>query len=333
MRHPLFTDERTLPSLDGEPKLKLSILIVNTNSKELLLACLQSIYATVRAIPYEIIVVDNASTDGSVEAVRDRFPKVLLIENDYNNWFTGGTNQATLASTGEYLLCLNPDTICHEEAIDALVTFLDDHPKVGVVGPKLLNGDGTLQPSCRNFLTNRRLVLQHFFPWRKTPNAWRKRTVLEYWDHDETTEVDWLIGACILVRRTAVELVGLKDEGYPIFHEETDWCYRLKQAGWETWFLHHAQIVHFGSQTVGKLWGRGLVLEFYKGKHRFIRKHYGNTALLFHRMLISCLLLARLVKSSLLGALPMGTMHREQIPILLQAIALQLGAYRRRRVE
>jgi hypothetical protein len=307
------------------PPFKLSILIVNTNSKELLLGCLRSIYETVETIPFEIIVVDNASTDGSVDAVKAQFPRVRLIENSYNNWFTGATNQAIIESSGQYLLCLNPDTVCHPHAIDALVGFLDRSLKAGAVGPKLLNGDGTLQPSCRNFLTSRRLVLQHIFPWRKMPNKWRKRTVLEYWDHDETMKVDWIIGACILVRRDAIEEIGLKDEMYPIFHEETDWCYRLKQAGWETWFLHSAAVTHFGSQTVSKLWGKGLVLEFYKGKHRFIRKHYGVPTLILHRFLLSGMLLTRLILAAFRGVLFQRSESREQISIVLKALKLQMG--------
>jgi len=295
----------------------------------MLLDCIRSIYETVETTRYEIIVVDNASIDGSVEALKSTFPEVVLIENDHNNWFTGATNQAMLESTGEYILCLNPDTICRPRAIDRLVGFLGDHPDVGAVGPKLLNGDESLQPSCRNFLTNRRLVLQHIFPWRRMPNSCRKRTVLEYWDHGEPLRVDWIIGACILVRRVVVETVGLKDEGYPIFHEETDWCYRFMKAGWSTWFIPDAEVIHFGSQTVSKLWGRGLVLEFYKGKHRFIRKHYGLSALIMHRALLSGLLLARLMKTMLLGALRSDDEHRGEQTIIRRALALQLGLDRR----
>jgi GT2 family glycosyltransferase len=157
------------------------------------------------------------------------------------------------------------------------------------------------------------------------PNGWRKRAVLEYWDHDATTQVDWVIGACILVRRTAIEEIGLKDENYPIFHEETDWCYRLKQAGWETWFLHDVDVTHFGSQTVSKLWGKGLVLEFYKGKHRFIRKHYGLLALIIHRFLLSGMLLTRLIFAAFRSVLFRRKESRDQLAIVFRAIRLQMG--------
>ncbi|MCU0610960.1 MAG: glycosyltransferase family 2 protein [Candidatus Eisenbacteria bacterium] len=330
MHGPLISGVAPSGPSPGQHGVDLSVLIVNTNSRDLLLECLRSVYDTV-ATPFEIIVVDNASTDGSLDAVRSMFPRVALIANGRNNWFTGATNQALRASRGSWLLCLNPDTICHPGAIDRLVGFLRAHPQVAVVGPRLLNGDGSLQPSCRNFLTNRRLVLQHILPWRRLPNSWRAHAVLEYWDHDAPRRVDWVIGACILVRRTAVEEVGLKDEGYPIFHEETDWCYRFRRAGWETWFIPDARVTHFGSQTVSKLWGRGLVIEFYKGKHRFIRTHYGRVALLGHRALLAGLLLTRLVRAYLARIAGRRESLHDEIEIMRRALALQLGIARGRR--
>ena len=311
------------PTGTPEEKLTLSILIVNINTRDLLLGCLRSLYATV-ATPFEIIVVDNASADGSAVAVREQFPRVRLIVNTRNNWFTGAMNQGLRASRGAFLLCLNPDTVCYSGAIDRMVDFLGSHPGAAVVGPTLLNGDGSLQPSCRNFLTNRRLVLQHLLPWRHLPNSWRARAVLEYWDHDSPRRVDWVIGACILVRRTAVDEVGLKDEGYPIFHEETDWCYRFGRAGWETWFIPDATVVHFGSQATSKVWGRGLVIESYKGKHQFIRTHHGTCSLLVHRTLLSALLVTRLARACLGRIMGRETPDGE-LDVLRRALALQLG--------
>ncbi len=319
-----YTD-KPLEPISRPCKYRLSILIVNTNSGEMLTDCLESIFATVKTEPFEVIVVDNNSQDGSVDAARDKFPEVCFIENNYNNWFTGATNQSIVESRGDYLLCLNPDTICHPRAIDCMVRFLEKHPSAGLVGPKLLNGDGSLQPSCRNYLTSRRLILQHVFPWRIAPNSWRKRTVLEYWNHDETMEVDWIIGACILLPREAVENVGLKDEGYPIFHEETDWCYRLRKAGWQTWFLHDLEVTHFGSTTVSKLWGAGLVLEFYKGKHRFIRKHFGLMPLLLHRFFLAGLLFLRLAGVLIRRVFSRSAFLKQETSFLCKSIALQLG--------
>jgi hypothetical protein len=150
------------PIKTANQHIRLSIVLANTNERHFTLPMLESVYRTVKkARPFEVIIVDNASTDGSKEAIRAAYPDVQLICNNRNAGFTEANNQAIKISRGEYVLCLNPDTICHEGAIDRLVEFLDQHPQVGMVGPRLLNGDGTLQPSCRNFMTTARLFLQH----------------------------------------------------------------------------------------------------------------------------------------------------------------------------
>jgi GT2 family glycosyltransferase len=272
---------------------RVSVAIVNTNTRDLLAACLSSLYATTPEMDLEVIVVDNASTDGSVAMLRERFPSVSLILNDVNRWFTGATNQAIEESTGEFVFCLNPDTIVHPGAVQALVFYLQQNPKVGAVGPRLLNEDGSLQPSCRDFLTSWNLVLQHLVPWRLLPPRWRGVRVAEYWDHRSRRRVDWVIGAALMVRSDVVTAIGLKDEAYPIFHEETDWCYRMRQEGWEVHFVPEARITHLGGKTVKGMWGDRLVLEFYKGKHTFIRKHYGLGALVLHRVLLAAMLLVR----------------------------------------
>jgi len=319
-----YTD-KPLEPISRPFEVKLSILIVNYNGGEMLLDCLDSISATVKTVPFEVIVVDNNSRDGSMDAAEKKHPEVRCIKNDFNNWFTGGTNQAIEASLGEYLLCLNPDTLCHENAIDDLVNFLDSNPRAGLAAPRLLNGDGSLQPSCRNFLKSRFLLLRHILPWKRLPNSWRKKAVLEYWDHDETIQSDWIIGACVMVRRETVEEIGLKDEGFPMFHEETDWCYRMQMAGWGIWFVHTACITHFGSQSAIKYWGSDLILEFYKGKHRFVRKHFGLLPLFLHRFLLAALLFLRLAAVLIRRIFSKNTQFRQEISFLRRGIAIQLG--------
>lgn len=314
------------PEPVGRPfECRLSVLVVNYNSGDQLRGCLESVYSTVKTAPFEVIVVDNRSTDSSAEIAAECFPEARFIMNRRNRWFTGGMNQAMEASRGEYMLCLNPDTVCHEDAIDELVEFLDSHPQAGLAGPKLLNADGSLQPSCRNWLKSRKLIVRHLLPWRILPNSWRKRAVHEYWDHDETVLARWLIGACLLARRQAVEDAGLKDEGFPMFHEETDWCYRMMQRGWETWFVHTARVTHFGSQSAVQYWGDDLVLEFYRGKHRFVRKHFGALPLLVHRVLLAGLLSLRLLAA--LAALPFSGREKagRRTRFLLKGLAIQLG--------
>ena len=237
--------------------------------------------------------MDNNSQDGSVEAIRAAYPQVKLICNTKNAGFTEANNQALKVCQGEYIFCLNPDTICHEGAIDRLIDYLEQHSEVGMVGPLLLNRDGSLQPSCRNFMSTRRLLVQHLLPWRRISSALAGKISLAYWDHSQTRPVDWILGAALMMRRSCFNDVGLKDESYFIFHEDSDWCFQTWKQGWKVVFVHDARITHFGSQTVGKLWGANVNIEVYKAQHNFIRKNYGSLELFLHRTFLTILLEAR----------------------------------------
>ena len=317
--------EGRLEPLPGDDSVKLSVLVVNYNSGNLLAECLRSVMNTVDTAPFQVLVVDNDSSDDSLETAIREFPEVEYIRNDLNNWYTGGANQAMKACRGEYMLILNPDTVCHPGAVDGLIDFMESHGKAGIACPKLLNSDGTLQPSCRKFLKSRYLVLKHLLPWSILPQSWKKRLVLEYWDHGETVQSDWIIGACVLARREAVEQVGLKDEEFRMFHEETDWCLRMKKKGWQVWFVHDLKVTHYGSQAAMAMWGDHLVLEFYRGKHRFIKKHFGRTALLMHRILLAGLLTLRLLAVSLRRTAGDDDHLRRRSSFLKKGIAIQLG--------
>ncbi|MBD3278067.1 MAG: glycosyltransferase [Candidatus Aegiribacteria sp.] len=314
-----------LESLARVDSVKLSVLVVNYNSGTLLSECLRSVMNTVETAPFEVLIVDNDSSDDSLETAIEEFPDVQYIRNDFNNWYTGGANQAMKACRGDYMLILNPDTVCHPGAVDGLVDFMDDRDKAGIACPKLLNGDGSLQPSCRKFLKSRFLVLKHLLPWSILPQSWKKRFVLEYWHHGETIAADWIIGASVLVRREAVEQVGLKDEEFRMFHEETDWCMRMAKQGWQVWFVHDSVVTHHGSQSAMAMWGDDLVLEFYRGKHMFIRKHFGIAALLIHRVLLAGLLTLRLLAVSFRRIAGGNGNLRRRSSFLKKAIFIQLG--------
>ena len=257
-------------------------------------------YDETKETDFEIIVTDNNSKDGSVEAMREKFPEAALIENKKNAGFTEANNQSIVISRGEYIFCLNPDCKVLDCAIDKMVKYMDEHPQVGILGSKLLNGDMTLQPSTRNFLRARNLLIQHLVPWKLLPHKWAGKYVLEYWDHDYIREVDWIIGASLMIRRKCVEDIGLKDESYFIFHEDNDWCWRASVKGWKVHFLPEAEIIHYGSQTVKSIWGNKLNLEVYKAQHTFIRKNWGEFALFRHRLLISILILFRMLVTNVL---------------------------------
>ena len=272
---------------------KLSVTIVNTNEKHFTVPCIQSVYDQTKDTDFEIIVTDNNSQDGSVEAIRVKFPEVIVIENKKNAGFTEANNQSIVISRGEYIFCLNPDCKVLNGAVDKMVKFMDAHPEVGILGSKLLNGDMTLQPSARNFIYARNLLLQHAVPWKCLPKSWAGKYVLEYWNHSYTRQVDWVIGASLMVRRKCVEYIGLKDEKYFIFHEDNDWCWQAHKKGWKVHFLPEAEIIHYGSQTVKSIWGNKLTLEVYKAQQTFILKNWGKGALNRRRILLTMLIFIR----------------------------------------
>ncbi len=263
--------ELTIRSQDTE----ISIAIVNWNVRHLLQRCLRSIFEHSGGLRLEIIVVDNASSDGSVNMVRQDFPQVHLIANQDNVGFPRGNNQAIAASRGRYVLLLNPDTEIVGEALDTMVAYLDAHPQVGALGPQLLNPDGSVQSSRRRFPTMataflESTILQLWFP--------RNRVLSRYYlldrADDETQEVDWVMGACLLARRQAIEQVGLLDEDYFMYSEELDWCYRFKKQGWQVVYLPAARVVHHEGKSSEQV-VPARHIHFQRSKVLFFKKHFG----------------------------------------------------------
>jgi N-acetylglucosaminyl-diphospho-decaprenol L-rhamnosyltransferase len=242
-----------------------SVVVVTYNSAAWIERCLES----VRGL--ETIVVDNGSTDGTVALVRERFPAVRLLAQE-NAGMGGGNNAGMRIASGRYFLLLNSDAWVVGDAVAQLVAFADEHPEAAVVGPRLLNPDGSLQRSARAFPTLWRLATEYLFLRKLAP---RSRTLNRFYeggfDHDVVREVDWLFGACLLVRRDAADEVGLFDEDFFMFSEETDWCYRFRQAGWKVYFFPGAEVVHVG----GGSHGGGLFAENVRGQLRFLAKHRG----------------------------------------------------------
>jgi GT2 family glycosyltransferase len=250
--------------------MDLSVIIVNWNTKEYLLHSLESIYSTEGRGGWDLVVVDNGSQDGSIAEVKKRFPGVKLNENKTNLGFSKATNQGMRISSGKYLLLLNPDTQIKEKSVGRLVLFMDGHPEAGIAGPQLLNEDGSKQNSIANFpslateLLNKS-ALRWLFP-KKFPGKER--------DYSEPIEVDSVIGACMLVRRKAMEQVGLLDEDYFLFFEETDWCFRMKRAGWKIYHIPQAEIYHFQGRSTEKGKKRAEV-EYYRSRYHFFKKNRG----------------------------------------------------------
>jgi N-acetylglucosaminyl-diphospho-decaprenol L-rhamnosyltransferase len=253
----------------------LSVVIVNWNVKELLERSLAAL-ATCRDPACEIIVVDNSSSDGSQEMVREQFAHVRLIASETNLGFARANNLGIASSTGRYLLLLNPDAEVGRGALEAMVTYMDAHPDIGTLGPKLLGPDGQVQPSRRRFPTLataflESTVLQQWFP--------RNRVLQRYYvqdkDDNEEQDTDWLVGACLLIRREAWEQVGPLDESYFMYSEELDWCRRAKAAGWRVVYVPWATVVHHEGQSSNQVIPARHIY-FQSSKVYYFRKYHGT---------------------------------------------------------
>src|SRR5829696_3122684 len=280
----------------GVPDSMISIIIVSWNTAQLLENCLRSILANPPLSSLEIWVVDNASTDGSPRMVREKFPQVHLIENHENVGFARANNQALQRSTGQYCLLLNPDTLVSPGALQALVDFLDKHPKTGAAGPRILNPDSSLQISShpRPTLTRELWYLFHLdavLPYAAYPKA--------KWQTNQPQEVDILMGACLVVRKDVLDQVGILDEGYFIYSEEVDLCYRIQRAGWHLHWIPQAEVVHFGGQSTQQV-PTEMFLNLYHSKVKYFRKHYGWSAAQIYKVILRLAALSRLVLAPLI---------------------------------
>ena len=254
----------------------LSIVIVSWNVRDLLQRCLISLRAC-HEPECETIVVDNASSDGSPDMVRRQFPQVKLIASESNLGFVRANNLGAAAGTGRYILLLNPDTE-FLDGIAAMVNYMDGHPDVGVLGPRLLFPDGRVQPSRRRFPTLataflESTVLQNWFP--------RHRVLQDYYAQektdDEEQDVDWLVGACLLIRRTSWDQVGPLDENIFMYSEELDWCHRARDAGWRVVYVPWANVLHHEGQSSEQVIAARHIY-FQSSKVYYFRKYYGALA-------------------------------------------------------
>lgn len=284
----------------------LSVIVVNWNTRDLLLACLASLRREAARVALEIIVVDNASADGSAEAAAAAFPETVLIRNGENRGFAAATNQGLARARGRYWALLNPDAEVTPGALAELASELDRRPEIWAAGPKLLNADGSLQPSGRRFPTPARSALQGLLPARLKRTAWWRRRVFGRVDFDVPARVDEVSGACLVARREAYARVGLLDERFFLFFEEVDWCLRLARAGGQIWYLPAAQVIHRWGAGMSQMLGES-VLHNYRSEFRYWRKHGGRSVAVLMRAAVLVQALAWIAGRSaltLLGAKP-----------------------------
>jgi GT2 family glycosyltransferase len=262
--------------------LQLSVVIVSFNTAQMTLRCLESVRADLAGIDAEVIVVDNGSTDNSVEAIRANAPWVKLIVSQRNVGFGAGNNLALAKARGENLLLLNTDAFPAAGAVSALMQYLKEHPKTAVVGPKLLNADGSTQQSCFRFPTPLRSWMENL--WIST--AMKRHPSIDdyrFWAHDSERSVDFVIGACILVRRSVYEQVGGFDERFFMYAEESDWMYRMRRAGWQISFTPTAVVTHLGGAS-GAADKPKINRVFFESLDYYELKHHGFAGLLSLRM-------------------------------------------------
>ena len=263
----------------------LSIIIVSWNVRGLLRACLQSIVETRGDLDLEVIVVDGASADGSVEMVRQMFPWVKLIARPDNVGFPKGNNIGMMAASGRYLLFLNPDTVVLAGALQKLLDFLVGHEDVGCVGPQLLNGDGSVQSSRRRFPTLATAFWESTWLQGVAPSFVLSRYYMLDVPDGDVADVDWLSGACFMIPRRVIDVVGVMDEGYFMYSEELDWCRRIKRLGWRVVYLPRAQVVHY----VGRSSDQAVThrhINFQRAKLRYFRKYHGALVALVLRFFL-----------------------------------------------
>ncbi len=294
---PLQLPVNRAPSVAGTADL--SVVIVSWNTRELLAQCLASIVASdsprADGLSLEVVVVDNASADGSAQMVRQRFPAVRLLANTENVGFARANNQAIPCCSGRHVLLLNPDTVVAPGALTALVTFLDEHPRAGAAGARLINADASLCPSCQPAPS----LPREFWRLFHLDDLWPlSRYHMERWDTTTPREVEVAGGACLMLRRETLDQVGLLDEDYFIYSEEVDLCYRLRRAGWQLWWVPQAIVTHYGGQSTRQV-ARAMFLRLYQGKVLYFRKNHGRGAAHLYKGLLLAAALTRLGLSPL----------------------------------
>jgi len=272
--------------------LDISIIVVTHNTKDLTLDCLASIFQTIKEVPFEVWVVDNNSTDRTADAIREEHPAINLIENSENVGFAAANNQAFRRMNGRYALLLNTDTVLKDGAVKELNDFMEANPHAGMACGQLLNQDGSKQNSITNFpslltLFCNETVLRILMP-KRFPSKRR--------EYVSPLEVDSCIGACLMVRKEAMDDIGLLDERYFFFMEETDWAYRMKLSGWGIYFVPTAKILHAQGKTAGASANSRIM--FYRSRYCFFKKWHPCSYPLFYVAIF-----LRLVVNTLLSSI------------------------------
>ena len=267
--------------------MKLSVIIVNWNTLQLTRETLSAVFNETRVFEFQVIVVDNASSDGSAQMIKTEFPQAILIENNENFGFAKANNQGLKIARGEYLMFLNSDTVVLEGALETLVKYLDEHPDVMMVGPMLLNGDMTFQHACRRNLPD---PVSSFFHLFKLTKIFKKNKFVNQYKRysDDTTitePVQAFSGAAMMFRRRVYEEIGGLDEMFFMYGEDLDFCKRVFDKNWKSVYVSEARIIHYGGGSSKKRRIKSLI-NFYEAMWIYYKKHFYNKKNVFFNFIV-----------------------------------------------
>ena len=292
-------------------QVTLSVCILTYQARAYLRECLNSLSRNTR-LDYEVIVVDNGSTDGVQQMLLESYPGMEFIRNDRNWGYTRPMNQALRLAQGSYLLQLNPDTLIQPEALDRLVQFMEAHPDVGICGPKVLNSDLTLQKPCRRGEPTPLAVISYFlglskrFPRSKFFGGY----LLNYLDEDQAQPVAGVSGSCMLIRRAVVEQIGYLDEIFFAYQEDADYCRRARDAGWQVYYAPQAQIIHYGGLGGSRVEPVRSIIEWHRSYFLYYRKYLAKDYFFLFNWLYYLIMLAKLLLALLLNLFRKGKFTR-----------------------
>jgi len=266
--------------------MDVSVIIVNWNTAQLLKDCLESLYCQTQMADFEVIVVDNASDDDSVKIVKELFPQTIVIENKNNMGYAAANNIGISKARGRYALILNSDTIFIDDSISKVYSYADNHKDAAIISCKMLNKDMTLQSNTYLFPSLLNLFLAATYLYKLFPKSrFFARERMGWWDWNDTMEVDVIVGCFMLVRMEAIREVGVMDDDYFMYYEETDWCYRFKKAGWKNLYAPVSEVIHLGGESTKKLRDK-MLLQYNSSMLLYFKKHHSRLS-----YTIACMLL------------------------------------------
>lgn len=290
--------------------MPIAVAIVNYNTRDLLRACLETALAEA---PHEVVVVDNASTDGSINMMQSNFPHVPFVANRENRGYGTAANQALSQCSAPYVLLLNSDTQVQPGSLRALRAYLESHPKAAIVGPQLLNLDGTVQASTFPFPTPFHMLVEESTLRRKIGRVPLLRDCyLRTWSHTRSRAVPWVMGAALAIRRQAFEAVNGFDESFFMYFEEVDLCYRLAAAGWQVHFSPVASVVHMGSASTNQQHAN-MHVQFFASMEKFYRQHYPGRKFIELMVVVKSIMLVKWIRDAVRMRLTRDARQRRRL--------------------